>query len=233
MLACAVFWALFSVCSSQLLGSNFLSGLSGYGNDMCRYLSCPFGQLCMNGVCMSTGTAGGLLGGYGGYGAYNNYGGYTGYGNTLYNTGVSGMGTVPLAGSSLMTGMAGTKFCTLNTDCYPGQNCVYGRCVYGTGITAVGGTQPCSLMQQCLNGQICVNGFCTQSNVAYSGSQTQLSTTSCATGAVCPIGQYCINGVCLQNTFTSTFACSLGGCPPGMTCILGRCMGSGYLGKKK
>ncbi|KAK6732589.1 hypothetical protein RB195_016763 [Necator americanus] len=161
-----------SLTTAQFLGSSLYNALSGYGeSDMCRYISCPFGQYCWNGNCISTG----------------------------------GMTSASLYGAGIGVGAYGPL---------------------GTGI--VSGTQPCNLMQQCFNGQICVNGFCTRSNVAYSGSQTVPTQTTCLTGAICPVGQYCIGGVCMQNAMSSTFACQNGvSCPPGMNCYLGRCIANG------
>uniref|UniRef100_A0A7I4Y245 CC domain-containing protein n=1 Tax=Haemonchus contortus TaxID=6289 RepID=A0A7I4Y245_HAECO len=196
--------AFLSMTTAQFLGSSLYSALAGYGeSDMCRYISCPFGQFCWNGNCISTGGIAGArgLGGIGGLSALTSaaalYGGVGG----LY--GGVGAGVVP---PPLGVGAYGP--------------------LGSAGI--VGGTQPCSLMQQCFNGQICVNGFCSRSNVAYKGSQTVPAETTCLTGAICPIGQYCIGGVCVQNAMSTTFACQNGiACPPGMNCYLGRCIANG------
>ncbi|GMT16837.1 hypothetical protein PFISCL1PPCAC_8134, partial [Pristionchus fissidentatus] len=201
----------FRLILPQFLGSSLYSALSGgYGvEDMCRYISCPFGQYCWNGNCLSS--TGAMAGGLGGMGAMGGLGGLGG----MYGLGMGGMGGYGGYGGAGM-GMAGAA--GMGSPIGGGE-------VYGVA--------PCSLTQQCLNGQICVNGYCSKSNVVYAGSQSLQQTNTCMTGAVCPVGQYCIGGQCMQNALASTFACFHGvTCPMGMMCQLGRCIASGlpYMG---
>ncbi|CAB3411228.1 unnamed protein product [Caenorhabditis bovis] len=203
---------LISLADSQFLGSSLYNALGSYNdNDMCRYISCPFGQYCWNGNCLSSGSSSVLGSRAFGFGA---------------GGGLSGLASA----AALYSGMATSR------GLATGANVATGVTPYGGaqpvplgGVpSTVGGLQPCSLMQQCFNGQICVNGYCTRSNVAYQGSQVMPSETSCMTGATCPVGQYCINGICMQNPMSTTFACHNGiSCPMGMMCQLGRCLPNG------
>ncbi|CAI5440777.1 unnamed protein product [Caenorhabditis angaria] len=221
------FWLIFGILlflretSHQFLGSSLYGALGAYNdNDMCRYISCPFGQYCWNGNCLSSGSTS-MLGskalGYGGMGAMGGMGGMGG---------LAGL----TSAAALYSGMAATR-----------QGIAVGGNV-GTGVTPGGaaplpmggvpstmnGMQPCSLMQQCFNGQICVNGYCSRSNVAYQGSQVMPSETTCMTGATCPVGQYCMGGICIHNPMSTTFACHMGiSCPMGMICQFGRCLPNG------
>ncbi|KAI6196769.1 EB domain-containing protein [Aphelenchoides besseyi] len=203
---------LIRLSDAQFYGSNFLSALRGYGGDMCRFISCPVGQTCVNGVC----NGGGLVGGY--YSGLN--GGfapgaglvcaetvdcYSGQicqaGRCTFTSALGGFGGGALGGG-LMSPMleAGPSVYQPGALPPPLPN--------GNGMLAVpdppSGFQPCSLMQDCLNGQICVNGYCSQSNVVYGGSQSMRSLTSCATGAVCPVAHVCLAGTCVPNYFSKT-----------------------------
>uniref|UniRef100_A0A1I7UDN8 EGF-like domain-containing protein n=1 Tax=Caenorhabditis tropicalis TaxID=1561998 RepID=A0A1I7UDN8_9PELO len=210
--------------SSQFLGSSLYGALGGYNdNDMCRYISCPFGQYCWNGNCLSSGTTSMLGSRAMGYGSPGMMGGGLGAltsAAALYGGGFGG-------GAGLGAASRGIAV---------GANVPTGVTPYGANVpmaagpipSTLGGMQPCSLVQQCFNGQICVNGYCSRSNVAFQGSQVMPTETTCMTGATCPVGQYCIGGVCVQNPMSTTFACHNGiSCPMGMICQLGRCLPNG------
>ncbi|CAL2030988.1 unnamed protein product [Caenorhabditis brenneri] len=224
-----VFLLWIRLSNPQFLGSSLYGALGGYNdNDMCRYISCPFGQYCWNGNCLSSGTTS-MMGsralGYGG-------------------AGLGGLGALTSAaalyggGAGMMGGMGGMPggFGAASRGIAVGANVPTGVTPYGGNAplaagpipSTLGGMQPCSLVQQCFNGQICVNGYCSRSNVAFQGSQVMPTETTCMTGATCPVGQYCIGGVCVQNPMSTTFACHNGiSCPMGMICQLGRCLPNG------
>ncbi|KAL3086634.1 hypothetical protein niasHT_037760 [Heterodera trifolii] len=244
---------------AQFYGSNFLSALRGYGTDLCRFVSCPLGQWCINGVCQMNSVASGQYGG--------------GYGSALYGG----------AGGMLGLNSAANKLCADTVDCYSGQVCLGGRCTFqsggyagatlgtagygmggglgtyglgmgaefssmyspygyggysfGSSIGRPSGLLPCSLMQDCPNGQICVSGFCSESNVAFGGSQMFKTPPNCASGALCPLGYFCMGGICAKDLLSQTSTCSFGLlCPPGQMCQFGRClpsMGGLAYGKKR
>ncbi|CAD5217474.1 unnamed protein product [Bursaphelenchus xylophilus] len=231
--------------NAQLYGNSyFLNALRGYGNDLCRFVSCPPGQYCVGGQCntggaFGTGLTGGGVGGLG-------YGGYAGYGNTGYGLGY---------GASLALMNAAHKFCAETSDCYSGQICQAGRCSFTAGVgtpflganalgagaydggygalgtVGVGGTynglagtnglierpsgvQMCNLMQDCLNGQICVNGYCSQSNVVYGGSQGALKPPP-----TCGTGATCpVGHFCIAGICTPNYMSSSSACFIGNTC---------------
>uniref|UniRef100_A0AC34FVZ5 EB domain-containing protein n=1 Tax=Panagrolaimus sp. ES5 TaxID=591445 RepID=A0AC34FVZ5_9BILA len=182
---------LIAKCSiAQIYGSNFLTALRGYNNDVCRFISCPFGQYCINGVCTAT-VGNAALGGIG----YGGGGGLDGFGYEETLTGSSGL-------------MSNGQLCAETLDCVAGQYCESGRCVVSTSASIYGvygsgqvmtGIQRCTLIQDCPNGQLCVNGFCSQSNVAYTGSQLIPTSSSCARGTMCPPGMMCTLGRCITS----------------------------------
>lgn len=89
-----------------------MSALRGYGPDMCRFISCPLGQYCVAGICQPVDY--GLGGGYGG----------------RLNSGTYGLYA------------AASKLCADTVDCYSGQICQAGRCIFqtgGIGYPGVGG----------------------------------------------------------------------------------------------
>lgn len=97
---------IFRYSHAQYFDSGAFPLLPGYGMDICRYISCPYGQQCMNGMCWSTGTSSGSLGIEGNYGSYSPYA-LGGRGADLYNTGISALG--PLGGdSSFVNSQIGT-----------------------------------------------------------------------------------------------------------------------------
>ncbi|KAI1727302.1 hypothetical protein Ddc_04602 [Ditylenchus destructor] len=104
------------VTEAQLFGSNFLNSLRGYGTDTCRFVSCPFGQYCLNGVCQVS-TAAGLP-----------YAGGVGLGG--YGAGLGAFGGGLLG--------AAHKMCAETVDCYSGQTCMAGRCTFTTGVYGAG-----------------------------------------------------------------------------------------------
>uniref|UniRef100_A0A8R1I787 EB domain-containing protein n=1 Tax=Caenorhabditis japonica TaxID=281687 RepID=A0A8R1I787_CAEJA len=194
--------------------------MGGYNdNDMCRYISCPFGQYCWNGNCLSSGSTS-MMGGSRAFG----------YGpGAMGMMGGGGLGALTSA-AALYGGSAASRGIAVGGNVGTGVTAFGSNAAFAAGPvpSTIGGMQPCSLMQQCFNGQICVNGYCSRSNVAYQGSQVMPSETTCMTGAMCPVGQYCIGGVCVQNPMSTTFACHNGiSCPMGMICQLGRCLPNG------
>ncbi|KAL3995595.1 hypothetical protein ACH3XW_26480 [Acanthocheilonema viteae] len=223
-----LFILLFTILSSgysQATNTNNLPLplLTGYGMDMCRYMSCPYGQQCLNGVCWSSTplltTTITIPNNFNPFPVNQNT--YPGYMNPLLTTNpwfISRSGSI-----------MSERLCPTKANCY-GQTCLHSGCFYST-ATYNSGTQPCTLTEQCPIGQICVSGFCLPSNIAQIGNQNQQLLISCSTGAPCPVGYYCINGFCTRNAFTSTFACSHGQCPSGMICYMGRCTSSSFFGK--
>lgn len=199
----------------QFLGSSLYGALGGYNdNDMCRYISCPFGQYCWNGNCLSSGTTS-MMGsralGYGGPAGMGMMGGGLGAltsAAALYGggAGLGGMGGYGGGFGAASRGISVGGNVATGVTPY-GANAANAPLAAGPIPSTVGGMQPCSLVQQCFNGQICVNGYCSKSNVAFQGSQVMPSETTCMTGATCPVGQYCIGGICVQNPMSENNGC--------------------------
>lgn len=66
--------------------------MRGYGTDTCRFVSCPFGQYCINGICSVSSS----LGGYGSLGS--NLGGSYGASLGGYGSSLNGLGGLGYGG---------------------------------------------------------------------------------------------------------------------------------------
>lgn len=225
---------------SQYYGSNFLSALRGYGSDLCRFVSCPLGQYCINGVCQVNSALSGL--GYGGFGS-----GYNGLG--AYGTGLGAYGMYAAA----------NKLCADTVDCYSGQVCMAGRCIFQSGggmipgnsaLGALGaygiggpygmfGTDPMALLATSsiyspYGGNAGGYGY---GGLGYSGlgslAYRQSGLQLCTLMQDCPNGQICVNGYCSESNvayggsqlFKPPSSCATGAiCPIGWYCMGGMCM---------
>uniref|UniRef100_A0A183BWX8 EB domain-containing protein n=1 Tax=Globodera pallida TaxID=36090 RepID=A0A183BWX8_GLOPA len=121
----------------QFYGSNFLSALRGYGTDLCRFVSCPLGQYCINGVCQVNSAASGFYGGGYGSALYGGAGVGAGAGGSL---GLYGAANKCLAKYCLFFDkFYSVKVCADTVDCYSGQVCLAGRCSFQSGGYSTGG----------------------------------------------------------------------------------------------
>ncbi|KAI6184310.1 hypothetical protein M3Y97_00582500 [Aphelenchoides bicaudatus] len=216
--------------SAQFYGSNFLSAMRGYGGDVCRFISCPVGETCVNGVC----NGGGLLGNYYG-GLASPYGGLTGYG-------AGGL----LGGAN--------KLCAETVDCYSGQICQAGRCTFTSGFGAfpgavgAGGFLPGAGLGAGLGTPLAGAGLGTSIAGAglYNGAYNGLGYNNlgfaldrpsgvqmCSLVQDCPNGQICVNGYCSQSNVVYSGSqglrplttCATGAvCPVAHVCLAGSCV---------
>uniref|UniRef100_A0A914ID74 EB domain-containing protein n=1 Tax=Globodera rostochiensis TaxID=31243 RepID=A0A914ID74_GLORO len=217
----------------QYYGSNFLSALRGYGTDLCRFVSCPLGQYCINGVCQVNSVASGLYGG--------------GYGSALYG----GVGAG--AGGSLGLYGAANKLCADTVDCYSGQVCLAGRCSFQSGGYSTGGLGPAGYGVGYGGNGIGYGGAyglgmgtdlassSLYSPYGYGGggyspfaslANRPSGLLSCTLMQDCPNGQICVNGFCSESNVAYGGSqmlktppnCASGAiCPVGYYCMGGLC----------
>nr|CAD2180112.1 unnamed protein product [Meloidogyne enterolobii] len=134
---------------------------AGYGPNTCRFISCPLGQYCIAGICQPMDY--GLGGGYGG----------------RLNNGAYGLYA------------AASKLCADAVDCYSGQICQAGRCIFqtaGIGYPEVGYGSP--------YGRGSLYGYGLGGFYSPYFGMNSFSFSACG-GIGCPFGLNCMPGRCL------------------------------------